>query len=140
MFSMHSIFSFLMTLIPKAHAFLEEIGTAGPGVGSMWSQICGSLFCTFGGSSGDQTVFALVRKVTNFTSMVIGGAAVAIVVYAGIRMITAQGKDDQVAEARKMIIYALVGLGLAIIMPAVVSFVIRFMQSATGQGLLIIGG
>ena len=137
---MYSVLSFLMTLIPKAHAFLEQIGTAGPGVGGMWSQICGSLFCTFGGSSGSQTVYALARKVTNFTSMIIGGVAVAIVVYAGIRMIAAQGKDDQVAEARKMIIYALVGLGLAIIAPVIVSFVIRFIQSATGQGILVIGG
>ena len=123
--------SFFAALVPKAHAFLEQIGTAGPGVGGMWSQICGSLFCTFGGSSGDQTVFALARKVTNFTSIVVGGAAVAVVVYGGIRMITAQGKDDQIAEARKMIIYACVGLALAIIAPAVIAFVGNFVQSAT---------
>lgn len=128
---MHAFLSFFATLVPKAHAFLEQIGTAGPGVGGMWSQICGSLFCTFGGSSGDQTVFALARKVTNFTSMVIGGAAVVVVVYGGIRMITAQGKDDQIAEARKMIIYALVGLALAIIAPAVIAFVGNFVVSAT---------
>lgn len=128
---MNAFFSFFAALVPKAHAFLEQIGTAGPGVGGMWSQICGSLFCTFGGSSGDQTVFALARKVTNFTSMVIGGAAVAVVVYAGIRMIAAQGKDDQIAEARKIIIYALVGLALAIIAPAVIAFVGNFVVSAT---------
>lgn len=128
---MNAFLSFFATLVPKAHAFLEQIGTAGLGVGGMWSQICGSLFCTFGGSSGDQTVFALARKVTNFTSMVIGGAAVAVVVYAGVRMIAAQGKDDQIAEARKIIIYALVGLALAIIAPAVITFVGNFVVSAT---------
>lgn len=128
---MNAFLLFFVALVPKAHAFLEQIGTAGQGVAAMWSQICSSLFCTFGGLSGDQTVFALARKVTNFTSMVIGGAAVAVVIYAGIRMIAAQGKDDQIAEARKMIIYALVGLALAIIAPAVIAFVGNFVVSAT---------
>lgn len=130
---MKIILSVISLFIPTAHAFLREafLSTAGPGVSGMFNTICsGGIFCVFGSSSGMTTVVNLARMVTRMVASVVGGLAVAVIVYAGIRMMAARGSDEGITEARKIAVWALVGLALAMLAPAIVDFAIGFISAA----------
>jgi hypothetical protein len=55
---------------------------------------------------------------------VAGGIAVIMIVLGGLRFITAQGDANGVAQARKTLLFALVGLMIALFAEVVVTFVI----------------
>ena len=139
-----SLFTLLHTwLIPKASALvLDAAGTwtttgqPNPAIVSMWQRICTTLpGCTyFGGSrlgmAGAETggigtnapiVFAM--KAARYIFFGIGGIAVIVIVYAGINLLLTQGNDETYAESKKMIIYAVVGLALALISGSVMIWV-----------------
>ncbi len=50
--------------------------------------------------------------------------AVLMIVIAGLRLITAQGDPNEIAKARKTIIYAVAGLAIALSAEAIVAFVL----------------
>ena len=52
-----------------------------------------------------------------------GMVAVGFVIYGGVRYITSQGSPDETAKAQQTIINALIGLVVAVIAIAVVSFI-----------------
>lgn len=56
---------------------------------------------------------------------VIGAVALLIIVIAGLRYIVAAGDPGQVAQAKKAIIYALVGLVIALSGFTIVAFVVK---------------
>src|SRR5665213_2415046 len=67
----------------------------------------------------------------NFHSLVqlalgiIAAVAVLIIVLAGLKFVTAQGEPQEVAKARSTIIYALIGLVVAVSAEIIVSFVLN---------------
>lgn len=56
--------------------------------------------------------------------VILGALAFLMIVIAGFRMVVSGGNPEKVAEARKQIIYALVGLVIAIMAATIVNFVI----------------
>ncbi|HUS25864.1 MAG TPA: hypothetical protein VMY99_00775 [Nevskiaceae bacterium] len=56
---------------------------------------------------------------------IIGVLAVILIVLAGLRFITADGDPQEIAKARQTIVYALVGLAIALSAEAIVTFAIR---------------
>ena len=55
---------------------------------------------------------------------VIGAAAVIVIILAGLRYVTARGNPQDAAGAKQAIIYAMVGLGVALSAEAIVTFVL----------------
>lgn len=53
---------------------------------------------------------------------VIGGIAVIMIMYGGLKFILAQGDPQSTVQARKTIVFSVVGLGIAISAEAIVSF------------------
>jgi len=108
------------TFIPVAHAYTIGAGASGgPGVSGMQAAICGALpFCGLG--TGAVPFFT--QKIVDFVFPLVGGAAVIIIVYAGIRIIASQGKDDGLSEAKKIIIHALAGVVLAMLAGVIITF------------------
>jgi hypothetical protein len=66
----------------------------------------------------------LIVKITRVVAIVAGITAVIIIMLAGLRYITSSGDATQAAQARKGIIYALVGLIVIIVAQFIISFVI----------------
>ncbi len=55
---------------------------------------------------------------------IIGAVALIFIMLAGLKFITAQGDPQGVAKARQTIIYALIGLVIALLAEAIVTFVL----------------
>jgi hypothetical protein len=86
--------------------------------------------CPYGGNSCDTglpKVGATSGNLQSAIQVVIGIAgaiAVVMIVIGGLQFITAQGDPSGVAKARKTLVFALVGLIVAILAEAIVTFVV----------------
>lgn len=65
-----------------------------------------------------------IKNVLNFTFGLLGVIAVIIIIIAAIQYITSGGDSQKVAKAKDTIIYALVGLVVAILAFVIVNFVL----------------
>ena len=76
------------------------------------------------GMSDSTKLPTMAKNIINTGLMIVGMLAVAMIIYAGIRFITAGGNAQQVATAKKILIYSVVGLVVALCSYAIVNFVI----------------
>lgn len=113
------IYLFLFLIgVDVAHA---QVGS-GPGVDEMWSTICSTLpFCELG--TGAPAYFS--QKIVTFVFPLIVAAAVCVIIYAGIKMIT--GGEEGFTEAKTIIRYALVGIVLSIVTGSIFVFIGNFL-------------
>jgi hypothetical protein len=117
-------------LVPKAFAVtLEQLGASNGGVSAMWGEIKSIFPHTDWGSQGP---VLLMLKVVAFVLTLIGGAAVAVIVFGGIRMTMFVLDENGVAETKKMVMYALIGVVLAIASNAIILYVERLVSAAAG--------
>ena len=65
----------------------------------------------------------ILKNATNIVLFVAGALAVIMIIYGGIRYITAHGDEKQVKVAKDTIVYSVVGLIIAIIAYALVTFI-----------------
>ena len=66
----------------------------------------------------------VVRKIVNILSMVIGFAAVVMIIVGGMQYMLSNGDANKISSAKYTIIYALVGIAVAVLAQALVVFVI----------------
>lgn len=101
-----------------------------------------------GGTGGDcdpAPVNNLVATVVNIMSIIVGIAAIIVVILAGFKYITSGGEGNKVANAKSTLIYALIGLVIAVLAQFLVHFVLVQARNAsaapcpTGQSLLATG-
>lgn len=130
--------SFLLQCIgfflPVAHAqTLRTAGSTNPAVSAMWTHICTVLPCSTastgptGSNEGSSLIVAFTSAVVNFVFPLVSVVAVIMVVYAGIRIVTSDGDESKVSEAKKIIMYAAAGVILSIMTTAIVSFVTTYL-------------
>lgn len=110
---------------------LQTLMGSGPGVGGMFGAICGVAFCNTAAGSGIASVVAVVRAITFFISSIIGGTAVAVLVYAGIKISMSRGNAEGLGEGKKIAMWALLGVAIAIAAPAVMYWVAGVITAAT---------
>jgi hypothetical protein len=114
-------------LLPRASARnIDQLGEGTPGIDAMWAVIR-SVFPYTGVGEGGLTL--LLLKVTNFILIFIGGIAVAMIIYAGIKIVT--GGEEGIGEAKKIILYAAGGLIAALVADAVVIYVMVLVNAAS---------
>ncbi len=125
---MHFLHAIVGFLIPSAHAqIVSNIGNANPGVAGMWQSVCNTVpFCGVGRGAPK----LIYLKVTNVLLLLIGGIAVAVLIYAGIKLTISRGNDEGLTDAKKIATYAAAGLILAVIADAVVLYVITLTNAA----------
>lgn len=97
--------------------FADFTSDACKGVG----QVNGGSGC--GGNAGGK-VSNLMKDVLNLLSIVVGFAALIMIVISGFRFITANGDSSGIASARSALIYALIGLIIAAMAQVIVRFVL----------------
>ena len=81
-------------------------------------------------TGGEGSIRALVLRIVDFFLLFLGLIAVIMIIYGGITYVTAGGNDEKVGKAKKIIMYAIVGIVIVLISFALVNTVIR----GAGQG------
>ncbi len=71
------------------------------------------------------TVDNLISKILNIFSVVVGLAAVIMIVIAGFKYITSGGKEEGVKSAKNTILYAVIGLVVVALAQVIVQFVLK---------------
>ena len=66
-----------------------------------------------------------IRNVVNLLSIIVGVAAVIVVIIAGLMFITATGDSGKVARARSTLLYAVIGLIVAAMAQVIVRFLLE---------------
>ncbi len=136
---MRFLFTFAGLTITKVHARVIEqlggcnpqlqpgcqqatgapLGGYAPGIGAMWGQLKQTFPHTDWGSRGLEFILAII---THLILRMIGGIAVLMIVYGGIRMIMTVYDENGHAEAKKIVVAACVGLILAIAADVIVLY------------------
>ena len=81
--------------------------------------------CLFGNEPGcDEGQTPIFRIITNVLLFIIGAVSVVMLIIGGIRYTVSQGDQSAVQSAKNTILYAIVGIVVAILAYAVVNFVI----------------
>ncbi len=91
-------------------------------------EACKSIFdsgqrAALGCDDNGQTAPVVVTNIIRGIISVLGIVAVVVIVVAGQRYIVSQGDPGKIVQARNMLIYALIGLVIAILAFAIVSFI-----------------
>ena len=109
----------LFTAVPAYAAFDLSIGDGAIAAqGKDQEGDAASLF----GDGGQGGIF---RTITNVMLFIIGAISVIMLIIGGIRYVLSGGNQEKVAEAKNTILYAIVGVVVAILAFAVVNFVIQ---------------
>lgn len=66
-----------------------------------------------------------LQSILTITFGIIAAIAVLIIVVAGFKYVTSEGKSENTAKARETIIYAVVGLVISLSAEAIVAFVLK---------------
>lgn len=77
------------------------------------------------GSVAEGRVNSIVTNVINILSLVVGVAAVIMIMIGGMRYITSNGDSGQVGNAKNTILYAIVGLIVVALAQVIVRFVVN---------------
>jgi lysylphosphatidylglycerol synthetase-like protein (DUF2156 family) len=88
-------------------------------------------------TGGEGSIRALVLKIVNYFLTFLGIVAVLMLIYAGVTYVTAGGEQDKVDSAKKIIMYALVGIIIILLSFAIVNTVLG---AASGGGGATTGG
>jgi len=82
--------------------------------------------------SQKSNIGVVIKTITNVLLFIIGAVAVIMVIIGGIRYTTSNGDSSQVTAAKNTILYGVVGVIIALLAYALVSFVVdSFTKSAT---------
>ena len=84
------------------------------------SNVGGVTGSTFEGDDLKGALTTIIQYVLGFVGLI----AVIVIVIAGIRFIISSGEESEKEKAKKMIIYALIGLLIILLAEAIVSFVL----------------
>ena len=126
------ISSIILALFAPLNAFAEE--DSGGSGGSKTFDACkhvktqGTAVCAGSETKAED----VVKNIISILFWIIGILAVIVIIYAGITFITAAGNPSKVAQAKTMIIYAVIGLVVAILAYAIVNFVVG---ASSGKGV-----
>ena len=76
-----------------------------------------------GGSGSNQNLPDIITTIINVMLFIAAALAVIMIIYGGIRYITAHGDEKQVKVAKDTIVYSVAGLIIAILAYALVAFI-----------------
>jgi len=73
---------------------------------------------------------SIIRAVVTILSYIVGVAAVIMVIIAGLKYITANGDSNSIGSAKNTLVYALLGLAIAVLAQVLVHFVLGTANNA----------
>lgn len=78
-----------------------------------------------GATGGEGSIRALILRIVDFFLLFLGLIAVIMIIYGGITYVTAAGNQEAVDKAKKIIMYAVIGIVIVLLSFALVNTVIR---------------
>lgn len=93
-----------------------------------------------GDDSDSNDLNSIVGTIVNTMLFIVGVLAVVMIIYSGIRYITAHGDKGQVEGAKNTLIYSIVGLIVAIVAYALVNWVLDLFGGGSASGGSSTGG
>lgn len=110
-------------------ATLAGVGTlalpaAQVGAINVFSQCASNADSSVCKAQGSDNATSLIKKVINTMLFLLGSIAVIVIVIGGIRYTTSAGEASQMKAAKDTIMYAVVGLVVAILAYTIVNFVV----------------
>jgi hypothetical protein len=118
-----AVSTFVVAALALPVAAVDPKQTLCEGAGGSWS---GSACVNTTGGPQVTSTFALVANILLF---VLGAIAVIMIIIGGIRYVTSNGEQQQVTAAKNTILYAVIGLILALAAYAIVNFVTTRIQA-----------
>lgn len=82
----------------------------------------GGTDCSTGGTNANDSLRRLANQIVNIFSIIVGIAAVIMIIYGGFRYITSGGDSGRVGNAKNTLIYAIIGL----VIVALAQFLVRY--------------
>lgn len=86
-----------------------------------------------GDDSDSNNLTSIIGTIVNTMLFIVGVLAVIMIIYSGIRYITAHGDKGQVENAKNTLIYSIVGLVVAIVAYALVNWVLGLFGGSTSS-------
>ena len=77
-----------------------------------------------GGSGSTASIGDIIKTIVNVLLFILGAVAVIMIVIGGIRYTISQGDSSAITSAKNTILYAVIGLVVALLAYAIVNFVI----------------
>lgn len=81
-------------------------------------------------STDPQAFSNLIRKILVVISMVAGALAVVVIMVGGFRYIVSAGNENAIGEAKKTIVYAIVGLIIVALAQVIIHFVLNALSKS----------
>jgi hypothetical protein len=122
----------IATLRPIAHAAgVEDVGGGISSLPAMWDMMTLYLpYRTIGSRGlGPTTVTNIV---INTVLGIIGAVAVLVIIFAAIQLATSAGNEEAVTKAKKIILYAAIGLILAVLANTIVYYLYNCVGDLAG--------
>jgi hypothetical protein len=93
----------------------------------------GDVANAFGGGT-PRDIRDIIGQVVVGVLGLLGTIFVVLIIYAGFKYMTSMGNEEQTGDAKKMIVSAIIGLGIILAAYAITSFVSSCLIGATTQG------
>jgi heme/copper-type cytochrome/quinol oxidase subunit 2 len=105
---------------------IKRIGLLGVLVGSLWADKAYAQLVPVPSPPGTASGFLpdVIFDLVTYALILVGIIAVAALIYGGFRYISAVGNEEQIGEAKRIILYAIIGIVVIGIAAVVVNFVI----------------
>lgn len=79
-----------------------------------------------GSRCNDRGVPKALKTVVNILSYLVGAIAVIMIIISGFKYVTSAGNPDSVSSAKSTLVYALIGVAIAVLAQFFVSFVLGY--------------
>ena len=125
-----------LTALLIVPAIVLGVGLTTVTVGAQGAQIKDGLKSANSGKEvkGGVKVKSTVGSIVNWLLFAIGAIAVIMIVWGGIKYATSAGDSNKVTAAKNTILYAVIGLAVAVLAFAIVNFVVSNLTDGTLTG------
>ena len=123
---MKKILSLVMSLVVVGFVFLVpfDVASAAP-----VTEITSGINAT--GTQGGRTATQILEIAVNVLFFILGALAVIMIIWSGIRYVTSAGNAAAITSAKNTLVYAVVGLIVALLAYAIVNFVLSSLTVPT---------
>jgi len=104
------------------------------------SQLDSKQGCTSQNGTGGVSVQNLITTIVNILSLIVGAAAVIMIILSGMKFISSGGDANKVSSAKSSLIYAIIGLIIVALTQAIIHFTLdnasKADPGANGAGVI----
>ena len=117
-------------IISSIIAVLGLVGTVGLATQPTYAACTDAKTCVkegvtgAGGTTSNNNLGPLIKNIVNILLYALGAVAVVMIVIGGIKYTTSNGDSSAISSAKNTILYAVIGLVVALLSYAIVNFVI----------------